>query len=98
MSKYIRILIVDDEKASRESLKMLLDSVGYSTEIAESGEEAMRLLKTEPFEGIRDLLLAGEIQREIDCTPSLFLSSVRTNPREQNHFNVCKEFIPVLPP
>ena len=49
MSKYIRILIVDDEKASRESLKMLLDSVGYSTEIAESGEEALRLLKTEPF-------------------------------------------------
>ena len=40
MSKYIRILIVDDEKASRESMKMLLNQEGYATSMAESAEEA----------------------------------------------------------
>lgn len=49
MSRYIKILIVDDEKASRESLKMLLDSEGYTTEMAESGAEALEILEREPF-------------------------------------------------
>ena len=60
MSKYIRILIVDDERASRESMKMLLNQEGYDTSMAESAEEAMDLLKSEPFHiVVTDLMMPG---------------------------------------
>ena len=58
MSKYVKILIVDDESASRETLKMLLDNEGYSTTMAESAREALNLLEKEPFNiVITDLMM-----------------------------------------
>ncbi len=47
MNNYIKILVVDDERDSRETYKMLLESQGYVTETAESGEQALALLEKE---------------------------------------------------
>ncbi len=40
-----KILIVDDEKAIRDSLKLVLDDEGYETEIAQDGQEALNKIK-----------------------------------------------------
>ncbi|HIJ54998.1 MAG TPA: response regulator [Deltaproteobacteria bacterium] len=40
------ILIVDDEAQIRNAFKMAFEQVGYSTYLAESGEEALDVLKT----------------------------------------------------
>jgi len=45
-----RILIVDDEKLIRDSLKMLLDEEGYITSVAADGEDALQKLQEENFE------------------------------------------------
>ncbi len=45
MRKKTKILVVDDESIVRESLHDWLDSVGYKVLIAESGEEALRIIK-----------------------------------------------------
>lgn len=41
----VRILIVDDEKAIRDSLKLILDDEGYETDIAQDGQEALDKIK-----------------------------------------------------
>ncbi len=41
------ILIVDDEAQIRDSFKMAFEQVGYSTYLAESGEEALDVLQTD---------------------------------------------------
>lgn len=41
----IQILIVDDEKAIRDSLKLVLDDEGYETDIAQDGQEALDKIK-----------------------------------------------------
>ncbi|GAB4152145.1 MAG: sigma-54 dependent transcriptional regulator [Ignavibacteriales bacterium] len=46
----IRILIADDEKAIRESLKMVLEEEGYSPEIAQDGHEALEKIKSGDFD------------------------------------------------
>ena len=45
MSKKPKILIVDDESIVRESLSDWLDGAGYDVEVAESGEEALTIIK-----------------------------------------------------
>ncbi|MCF8243110.1 MAG: sigma-54 dependent transcriptional regulator [Melioribacteraceae bacterium] len=45
-----KILIADDEKAIRDSLKMVLDDEGYSTLTAGDGEEALEILQTEEID------------------------------------------------
>jgi len=45
-----RILIVDDEKPIRDSLKIVLADEGYSTEVAGDGEEALEKIKNESFD------------------------------------------------
>ena len=45
-----RILIVDDEKSIRETLREILDYEGYEIEEAEDGEKALNLIKK--FEGL----------------------------------------------
>jgi DNA-binding NtrC family response regulator len=41
----ISILLVDDEKAFRELIKMALESWGYGVWVAEDGEEALSIIK-----------------------------------------------------
>ena len=45
-----KILIVDDEKPIRDSLKMILEDEGYKTEIAADGEEALNKINEDNFD------------------------------------------------
>jgi DNA-binding NtrC family response regulator len=47
MNKYIKILVVDDERDSRETYKMLLESQNYAAEAVESAEKALEFLEKE---------------------------------------------------
>ncbi len=56
----MRILIVDDEKNIRDSLKMILQQEGYEITTAENGLSAQRILETSSFDlGIFDLKMPG---------------------------------------
>lgn len=54
------ILVVDDEKSIRDSIKMILEYEGYSTLFAENGQQALQKLSTEPIDGVLlDVKMAG---------------------------------------
>ncbi len=46
----VKILIADDEKNIRDSLKLVLDEEGYSTDVASDGEEALQKIEAENFD------------------------------------------------
>ena len=53
-----KILIVDDEYDILESLKMLLEGVGYEVKIVDNGLDAIKILKKEKFDlVILDILM-----------------------------------------
>jgi len=80
-----KILIVDDEKLIRESVKDILESLGYIVEQAESGREALNLIineKRKPHLAIIDMSMpkmngVETIRkiREIDKKMKILLSS-----------------------
>ncbi|HSD71258.1 MAG TPA: sigma-54 dependent transcriptional regulator, partial [Thermoanaerobaculia bacterium] len=45
-----RVLVIDDEKAIRETLSEILSDEGYSVTAIESGDEGLRRLLDEPFD------------------------------------------------
>jgi signal transduction histidine kinase len=47
-----KILVVDDEELNRILLSTSLQEVGYVTETAEDGEQALRMLRTELFDAV----------------------------------------------
>ena len=52
--------VVDDDAAIRESIRLVLDTVGVETVLAESGERALEALSRAPFDGaIVDLMMPG---------------------------------------
>jgi len=54
------LLVVDDEKNIRRTLRMVLEAEGYEVQEAESAEEALKLLEAEPVDlGIFDIRLPG---------------------------------------
>src|SRR5512142_2801669 len=54
------VLVVDDEKNIRRTLRMVLETEGYAVAEAESAEEALKLLEAEPIDlGIFDVRLPG---------------------------------------
>ena len=57
----MEILIVDDERAVRDSLRRALELEGYRVELAEDGEQALRRLELEPQPDavILDVLMPG---------------------------------------
>jgi two-component system response regulator MprA len=57
----MKILVVDDERAVRESLRRALELEGYEIELAEDGEQALRRLELEPFPDavVLDVLMPG---------------------------------------
>jgi two-component system, OmpR family, response regulator MprA len=57
----VKILVVDDERAVRESLRRALELEGYEIELAEDGEDALRRLRVngEPDAMILDVLMPG---------------------------------------
>ncbi len=56
-----KILVVDDEAIVRESIRDWLEDAGYQVETAESGEEAVEMIKKQDF-GVMvlDLRLPGK--------------------------------------
>jgi len=79
------ILVVDDERAVRDSLKRALELEGYEVELAENGEEALERLLSEPYPDavILDVLMPGvdglEVCRRLrgrdDPVPMLMLTA-----------------------
>ncbi|NOR53602.1 MAG: response regulator [Candidatus Aminicenantes bacterium] len=60
MGKKTTILVVDDERIVRESLRDWLENVGYKVAIAESGEEALRIIKQKKIKiMLADLIMPG---------------------------------------
>ena len=60
MRKTTKILVVDDESIVRESLHDWLDSVGHKVVTAESGEEALRIIKQKKIKiMLADLIMPG---------------------------------------
>ncbi len=54
------VLVVDDEKNIRRTLRMVLETEGYAVAEAESAEEALKLLEAEPVDlGVFDVRLPG---------------------------------------
>ena len=50
LTRPLRILAVDDEPALARLAATILDQLGHTTAIAESGEQALALLAAEPFD------------------------------------------------
>ena len=57
----MRILVVDDERAVRESLRRALELEGYEIELADDGQEALYRLETDeqPDAVVLDVLMPG---------------------------------------
>jgi len=62
-----RVLVVDDERVLRHTLSDLLQRVGYETETAASGKEALHLLSKHPY----DVVLLDLKMPEMDGTEVL---------------------------
>lgn len=45
-----KVLVADDEKSIRDSLKLILEEEGYSVDSASDGEEALELVKNENYD------------------------------------------------
>lgn len=73
-----KILIVDDEPDIRESVKMLVESMGYKAKTADSGKKALKALQQEPF----DLVLLDLLMPEMPG--SKVLQNIRANPKTKN--------------
>lgn len=55
-----RILVVDDDRNSRESLRRALERDGYRVATAEDGKAALALARSEPFDLVlTDLIMPG---------------------------------------
>ena len=60
MKKRTKILVVDDESIVRESLRDWLESVDYKVLIADSGEEALRIIRQKKIKiMLADLVMPG---------------------------------------
>ena len=81
----MKILVVDDERAVRDSLRRALELEGYSVELASDGEEALDRLSAngEPDAMILDVLMPGmdglevcrRVRREGNRIPVLMLTA-----------------------
>lgn len=76
MGKKASILVVDDEKIVRESLRDWLVNVGYRVEVAASGEEALEIVRRKKV----IIMLADLVMPGIDGI-ELMKEAARINPR-----------------
>jgi len=64
----VRILVVDDDATIRESIKLVLESVGIETVSAENGEGALEAFSQSSCDGaIVDLIMPGMSGLETVC-------------------------------
>ncbi len=80
----LRILVVDDDESLRQVMSMQLEEMGYTALTAPSGEEALRLLVTEPVSlvitdyrmpGMSGLELLGRIRAEFPLVPVIMITA-----------------------
>jgi two-component system, OmpR family, response regulator MprA len=66
----MKILVVDDERAVRESLRRALELEGYEIELAEDGAQALERLESEPAPDamVLDVLMPGVDGLEVSRT------------------------------
>ena len=65
------VLVVDDEKNIRRTLRMILEGEGYAVSEAESAEQALEVLQAEPTDlGIFDIRLPGMLYARILRPPA----------------------------
>jgi two-component system response regulator MprA len=66
----VKILVVDDERAVRESLRRALELEGYEIELAEDGAQALERLRSEPEPDamVLDVLMPGLDGLEVSRT------------------------------
>ena len=78
------VLIIDDEEEIRESIEMLLNSEGLSTDTAASGEEGLRKIEENLYDAVLLDLMLPKLPGEAICrtlrqegitTPILFLTA-----------------------
>lgn len=62
----LHVLIVDDNKTSREILKHFLNSFNFQVDMAESGQEAIQLLEQKDNDNYYDLILMDWKMPELD--------------------------------
>jgi CheY-like chemotaxis protein len=61
-----RVLVVDDEADITLSVKMLIENMGYECKLANSGKEALELLKKEKFDLVLlDILMPQMSGRQV---------------------------------
>ena len=79
------ILIIEDDESIRDSVKILLESEGFSVLEAPSGEQGLSLLNVDTDLVILDIMLPGmsgykvcEEIRKISVVPILFLTAKST--------------------
>jgi len=109
MRKRIKILIVDDESIVRESLSDWLGSVGYDVEVAESGENALQIIRQKKIKiMVADLVMPGmngiELMKEakkiiptistVIITAHATIQTAITAIREGAHDYIEKPFCP----
>ncbi len=109
MRKRIQLLIVDDESIVRESLRDWLCGAGYDVVVAESGEEALRIIKQKKIKiMLADLVMPGmggiELMKEarkivptistIIITAHATIETAITAIREGAHDYIEKPFCP----
>src|SRR6201993_1706517 len=79
------VLIIDDEEEIRESIEMLLNSEGLSTDTAASGEEGLKKIEESFYDAVLlDLMLPGksgmdvqqEIQRVDPTLPVIIITAI----------------------
>ena len=69
----VKILVVDDERAVRESLRRALELEGYEIELAADGQEALQRLEANcessspPMRGIRAFSRAPRTRKSLAC-------------------------------
>lgn len=73
MEENLRVLVVDDEEGMREGMRRVLERSSYQVDLAENGEEAIKLLKANTYDlALIDLKMPGidgfEVTRHINET------------------------------
>lgn len=97
MKQRPNILIVDDEKIVRESLRDWLENVGYRVIIAASGEEALKIIKRRKIKiMLTDLVMPGidgiELMKEArKIVPSISTVIITAYGSIQTAINATKE-------
>ena len=60
MQETLRVLVVDDEEGMREGMRRVLERNSYQVDLAENGEEAIKLLKANSYDlALIDLKMPG---------------------------------------